>query len=829
MAAVIEAVVRLFTHYILPSGERVLRSGVHPLPEGAEEIKSGASYPAMMNWLASRFDGWGLRFIPLDSIIDVLDDDGNVVTKAFDTIEPVSGHSKFITWTQDETQVVLSVEGKGVKANIFKVLGLIVLAAVKTPKRLKELARLSYMVSTWEPVIAEYTHFKHVETDGRGAIKLSYFLDMLEAGCYNEATKNRIKYAAMKGKLKVAGFRLHGPKGQLKLEVNIVPDHIFGALHGFDVDIAIHADEWKKELVSGVGYFAHAWPKEHTDGPAMMDVQTASWMKGWMFPEAQVQEWVKAVFAQAIAAIRTGEMPKWMDVDLLEDEDGYEYARTTDLQNQAKQYVKWQLWGMKPAQSANLVYMAWLSLKQRAVSRDIWVPIPFAARHHVCTRRFVTDLCGYKVKSRPLGRVNYDPRVQCLVYSSWLFIKLADSHGGWDQDGDTVVIALRKDEDGNVVGVCWRNPDSSGEYSIVEVDEATIPVYFDDLEGIDMPSVKLANKPRTLAEVRARRDMRVLDSPEKVKAGRWNTLFAEILFLAQKANPHIGRVANADMVSASQDIEPEYDYPLEEKVDTCMGSPYLPAFEQIEAWIQHVWGLVAAHGRMDRFFVGGWKAKGASKKIKGRIPSDAKEDLVLYDGYFTRLHRFVIAEATAYGDELGKLSFELRARNPIGNGELTEHGYFPAEALPMVVRGQRLITWSEEEYERVAREFPRSKDEPNDWDPNSGPINKARRSEANKEIVRQAVATLQRIDDADRVTVLVAAYRFCCEANGEDVFGRPDRILYAHAGEDQVSVMDLWLEVLAKLGYASNEAIMYGEMIPIMEEELDRALARVLN
>lgn len=828
MATVIEAVVRLFTHYILPSGERVLRSGIHPLPEGAEEIKSGASYPAMMNWLTSRFDGWGLRFIPLDLLVDDLDDDGNVIVEAFDKIQPVDGHTKFITWTQDETQVVLSVEGNGVKANIFKVLGLIVLAAVKTPKRLKELARLSYMVSTFEPVIAEYTHYRHVETDGRGAIKLSYFLDMLEQGCYNEATKNRIKYAALKGKLVVAGFRLHGPKGQLKLEVNIVPDHIFGALHGFDVDIAVHADEWKKELISGVGYFAHAWPKEHTHGPAMMDVQTASWMKSWMFAEAEVRSWVTAVFAQAITAVRLGTLPKWMEVTLLEDEDGYEYARTSDLQNQAKQYVKWQLWGMNPSQSANLIYMAWLSLKQRAVSRDIWAPIPFAARHHVCTRRFVTDLCGYKVKSRPLGRVNFDPRVQCLVYSSWLFIKLADSHGGWDQDGDTVVIALRVTEDGDIVGVCWRNPDSSGEYSVVEVDVDSIPVYFDDLEGIDMPSVVLANKPRTLTEVRARRNMLDLATPEKGEKKRWNELFARALFAAQKLNPHIGRVANADMVMASQDLEPEFDYPLEDKVDTCMGSPYAPAFEQIEAWIQHCWELVAAHGRMDRFFVGGWKAKGASKKIKGRIPVSAKEDLTLYDGYFTRLHRFIMGEATAYGEELGKLSLELRARNPIG--DLTEPGYFPKEAQAMVMRGRKLVTWSMEQYEAVARAYPRSKDELNDYDPdNTGPINKARRSEANKQIVRQAVATLSKIDEADRVTVLVAAYRFCMEPNGADVYGRPDRILYAHAGEDEVSVMDLWLDVLVKLGYASGDAVMYGTMIPIMEEELNAALARVLN
>ncbi len=812
MSAIIEAVVRLFTHYILPSGERVLRSGIHPLPEGAEEIKSGASYPAMMHWLTSRFDGWGLRFIPLELVTE------------FDKIEPVSGHTKFITWTQDDTQVVLSVEGNGVKANIFKVLGLIVLAAVKTPKRLKELARLSYMVSTWEPVIAEYSNYRHVETDGRGAIKVSYFLDMLEAGCYHEATKNRIKHAVMTGKLRVAGFRLHGPKGQLKLEVNIVEDHIFGARHGFDVDIAIHADEWKKELVSTVGYFAHAWPKEHTHGPALMDVQTASWMKGWMFPEAEVRKWVKAVFAQAIAAVRTGEMPEWMDVTMLEDQDGYEYARTSDLQNQAKQYVKWQLWGMKPAQSANLIYMAWLSLQQRAVSRDIWAPIPFAARHHVCTRRFVTDLCGYKVKSRPLGRVNYDPRVQCLVYSSWLFEKLSDSHGGWDQDGDTVVIALRKTEDGEIVGVCWRNPDSSGEYSIVEVDRDTIPVYFDDLEGIDMPSVNVARRPRTLAEVRATRDMRVLSTPEKGKAKRWNTLFAEALFHAQKLNPHVGRVANVDMVMASQDIDPEWDYPLEDKVDACMGSPYAPAFEEIESWIQYSWDLVAAHGRMDRFFVGGWKAKGASNKIKGRIPTDVKSDLALYDGYFTRLHRFIIGEATAYGDELGKLSLELRARNPIGDGALTEPGFFPTDAhtRSMVIRGRKLIEWSMGEYTKVASQYPRAKDELNDYDEdNTGAINKARRSEANKQIVRQAVATLNRIDASDRVTVLVAAYRFCMEPNGADVYGRPDRILYAHAGEDEVSVMDLWLDVLSRLGYASGDAVMYGELVADLQARLD--------
>lgn len=804
MAAAIEAVVRLFTHYILPSGERVLRSGIHPLPEGAEEIKSGASYPAMMGWLVSKLD-WRIRFIPIDIIgefAEIQADEGWTMT----------------TWTQDDTVIILELMGTKTN-NVFKQLALIVLAVVKTPKRLKELARLSYMVSTREPVIAEVSHFPHDETDGRGAVTVSYALELLKA-CHHSATYRRIKRGIERGTIVTMGLRSHGYKGQLKLEVNIVPNNIFGALHGYDVDIAVHADEWKQELKAQGGWFTHAWPKEHTHGPAMMDVQTASWMKGWMFPEAEVREWVKAVFSQALAAIRTGIMPKWMEVTLMEDEDGYEYARTSDLQNNAKQYVKWQLCGMDPSQSANLIYMAWLSLKQRAVSRDIWAPIPFAARHHVCTRRFVTDLCGYKVKSRPLGRVNFDPRVQCLVYSSWLFLKLADSHGGWDQDGDTVVIALRKTEHGDIVGVCWRNPDSPGEYSIVEVDVDTVPVYFDDLEGIDMPSIVLAKKPRTLSEVRATLELRELSTPEKGKAKRWNGLFAEQLFQSQKKNPHIGRVANIYMVLAALGIDPEWTYPMEEMVDTCMGSPYEPAFEEIEAWIQYGWSLVAAHGKVDRFFTGGWKAKGASKKIKGRIPADVKNDLVLYDGYFTRLHRFIMGEATAYGDELGKLSLELRKRNPIG--DLTEPGYFPPEARPVAIRGRRFVDWSMKEYERVARTFPRSKDELNDFDPdNTGPINKARRSAANKEIVRQAVSTLLKTNEADRVTLLVAAYRYCMEPNGKDVYGRPDRILYAHAGEDEVSVMDLWLEVLAKLGYASGDAVMYGELLADVNARLD--------
>lgn len=815
MTAIMEAVVRLFTHYIFASGERVLRSGSHPVPEGAEAIKTGASYPAMANWLARNCE-WAFRFIPLDLLSE------------FSDITPVEGHSKFVTWTQDDTQIVFSLKGKGIMSNIFTTVGLSVLGVVKTPKRLKEMARLSYMWTCNPLVVAEVDHFPHAETDGRGAMKLSAFIRMLD-GCYDEATKARVKYAALKGKLKVAGFRYHSPKGQLKLEINIVPDHIFGALHGFDADIAVHSGEWKAELATTGGCFAHAWPKDHTYGPAFGDTQTMSWLR-FMFPEGEIQQWVKAVFAQAIAAVTQGILPKWMEVDLVTDEDGYEYARTTDLQNQAKQYIKWQLWGMETRQSANLVYMAWLSLRQRALSRDIWAPIPFAARHHVCTRRFVTDLCGYKVKSRPLGKVNFDPRVDCLVYSSWLFLKLADAHGGWDQDGDSVVIALRKCEDG-VVGICWRNPNSPGEYSIVEVDADTIPVFFDDLEGIDMPSVSLANRPLYLHEVRAGVQMRVLSSPPKGKGPLWNLRFAKKLFAAQKKNPHIGRVANIYMVMAALGITPGWTYPLEDMVDACMGSPYEPAFDEIEEWITYGWSLVAEHGKVDRFFAGGWNAKGATNKIKGRIPSDVLGDLVQYDGYFTRLHRFIVGEANAYGEELGKLSMAVRARNPIGGGALTEPGFFPTDdhTRSMVNRGRKLVTWSEEQYEAVSRAYPKHKDEFSEKDPdNTGPINKARRSEANKQVVRQAAATLGRIDSADRVTVLVAAYRFCMD-NGSDVYGRPDRILYAHAGEEEVSVMDLWLEVLARLGYATNEAILYAEMIPLMQEELDKKLFALFN
>ena len=101
---------------------------------------------------------------------------------------------------------------------------------------------------------------------------------------------------------------------------------------------------------------------------------------------------------------------------------------------------------------------------------------------------------------------------------------------------------------------------------------------------------------------------------EKGKAKRWNALFAESLFQSQKKNPHIGRVANVYMVLAALDIHIEWMYAMEDMVDACMGSPYEPAFDEIEAWIQYGWELVRQHGKVDRFFAGGWKAKGASNK-----------------------------------------------------------------------------------------------------------------------------------------------------------------------------------------------------------------------
>lgn len=831
-----EAVVYIYTHYILPTGERVLRSGSHTLPEGAEEIKSGASYPAMMNWMARHFE-WAFRFIPLNliSVATMPEDEDDVdpnIIWGFDNIGPVDGHKHFVTWTQDDRQVVLSIKGKGAAANVFVKLGLIVLAAAKTPKRLKELARLSYMALDEPLIVAECTNFQHSETDGRGAIKLSTALRMLEA-CNHSSTFNRVRRGIERGKIVVMGFRYHTPGGQLKLEVNIVPDHIFIAKHGKGIDLAVHAEEWKQELKTSDGFFAHAWPKEHVEGPAFADVQTMSWMQNWMFPEAEVREWVKAMFNKALAAIREGELPKWMEVNLVEDEDGYEYARTNDLQMIAKQHVKWQLWGMDLKNSNNLVYMAWLSLKQRALARDIYVPIPYAARHHVCTRTFVTELCGYKIKSRPLDVINYDPRVRCMVYSSWLFTKLADSHGGWDQDGDSAVFPLRVAEgnlerdgeiyiaDGDVITVPWRNPDSPGEYSIVKVDKDTIPVFFDDL-GVDMPSVSMKNRPKFLHEVRAGVDVRDLPAPKKGKRVSWNKKFARELFEAQQKNPHIGRVANIYMVMSALGISPEWTYAMEAMVDACMGEPCEEAFEAIEEWITYGWELVREHGRVDRFFSGTLRVNSQSNKVKGRIPADVLADLELYDGYFTRLHRFVVSEAMEYGENLGKLSLELRRRNPIG--DLAQDGYFPTDehTKALVAKGRTLITWSEKEYARVARTCPRHRDEFNPMEARfiTGPVNKARRSEESKEIVRGAVRSLLRLNPVDRVTVLVAAYRFCMESTDDNPNGKTDRILYAHAGEDEVSVMDLWLGVLARLGFADPEPVIRGEMVVAINEAL---------
>ena len=378
-----------------------------------------------------------------------------------------------------------------------------------------------------------------------------------------------------------------------------------------------------------------------------------------------------------------------------------------------------------------------------------------------------------------------------------MFAKLADNHGGWDQDGDSVVLALRVTENGDVVGVAWRNPNSPGEYAIVEVDLDTIPIHFNTLTGIPMPSIVLADRPDFIDEVRAKMTLTDLDEMPAPKKGKlWGRLEAGALLEAQMINPGVGRVANVYMCLSSMGLLPAWSPAMEDMVDTCMQKQYGPAFVQINEWLEYGYKLIKAHGKIDKFLTGSLEIPGVHAP-KGRLPKRVVKHMQQYEGYLSGLRRHVVKQANLYTDELTKTSMAVRQRNLIPT--ISDPGFFSTEERPVAALGRQMVKDADDGFEAASRLFPKYRDE-------NDPTNKLNRSLANRQVVRDAVEMLLAFDKKDRAIATVAAYRYCTQA--EDVYGKSDRILYASAGHDELSVMHIFIGALIRMGVASPDAIM---------------------
>lgn len=817
----------IFSHLITPLGVRMLASGIRAPRSCDVEIKTGGTVPALMDHIMGD-EPWEFLFIPLQITKDGKREDAVAVTGGSVSFSPALAGElpydfeslalelpKYFSFVSDNGNLVIQTKGY-LPANMGRISD-----SAKVAKRAKEWFRLVNSGIAGMPKLLELGDYAHEDTDGRAAVSVSWVCRAIISG---SATRDQMALRrdlrdVRNGKVTTILLRIMGPKGLLKVEANIVPDDTIP----YGRNVVFHGDEWKKELMFN-DWFSHLELKRHTTSPVLLDLQTASWMQEWMFPLPLMREVVGAYFDKARDAVRAGEFPEYMLRELDVDPDGfYEPAGTRDLQSMSENYVKWQLNGMKLNQSANFVFMAYNSIINKAKARDIFAPVPWAVRAHVCTQRFMTDVCGYEIPVEYANVVYFDERVNCLVYPTELFLALSANHGGWDQDGDSVVIALRMVAgEERFVGVVWRSPNSTGEYAIVEVAEDTIPWEFTDL--VDIPEVDLSKRPQFIDEVRAEQNLITLPVAPK-SDDAWSYVMTLRELATQLANPHIGRIANALLVYASLTggKVPTDMPPLEDMVDTCMQARYLPAFEIINAWIASVHEAIREIGRIDRFLAGDvvhdfygkavpWD-EDRFKPIAPRLPDTVLNGMARYDGYFTKLWMFVMDELLAFREDLKNESFRVRARNPIR--QLTGSGFFVAEDAPLASRGVNMVKWAEEEFSAIMRRYPVNDDR-------FYPIHKRLRSEANRDVVRRAVVSLNKLTLAERAIVLTAAYRFCIRrGEKQHTFGWSDRILYAYGPEGEQSVLDLWIEVLNHLGVADNSAIIAG----LLTEELNKLLS----
>lgn len=656
--------------------------------------------------------------------------------------------------------------------DVMSAIGIVIKNGPKLAKRLKEIVRISRYHTSAPANIKWFDHnvfyFDEKYVDGMNIISRTF------------ANKMGLRKTHVRG-----NFRHLMADGLIKGDAIIISDKQMVASHGQLYDMVIPKVNLKDEI-STTGWSFTTFNPHHAHNQAMFDVQSASWLREWLFPRTLMRDTLTNVIDNALESLRNGEWPSWMILaepshndDFGHINGGKEFA--ADAFN--RHYLRWQMHGMKAEHSASIMGMAANSFKSRLQSRldlrdrngdwkpMMWMPLSWAFYGHIMTHEML-EYAGYNIPEGKEDELIFHAESGSVSIRGSEFSAAFEQHGTWDLD-DSAKFFLRRDiSSGNLFVIIVRSPNSDGEWSYHKVSEIdALPWYHTYGE---IPEVDLSDAPKYIEEIMAEQIIQGL--PPAPESGEFYTAdVALATFNIQMENPGIGAVANAMMVYySSRRTSPERVLAtMGDMVDCVQQTPYTAGFEAIDNFTKTLWSEVMQYGMVDKYMA------------LTRMPKKLRGNVTTYEGYFFNLFSHYRKEVKRYTEQSRLIAFQARMMNPIeeinsmSNLDLTT--------------ASKWVMAAEKRFSAVNK----------DNKGNSAAM-KNRRTELNRQIIRDMVVALNKMDEAEANLLVLSIYRFCTIPGSEPGtrFGRSDRCLFSPLAEGEPTTMDIFIRALIAIGAA---------------------------
>lgn len=744
-----------FVHSLNQSEGRFMAFNHEDIPPG-EIVNTGSWVPALL-----------LYRLPAGTKM-------TVVFSGWDQ-EPARHVLNNFMWSDTSGVTVMSVDGHEGEWNYpMETLGIVVNGGPKLAKRLKEVVRVS-RYHTSSPAKIKWMSDWLVDQIGEKAV------DGMTIISRSFARKMGLKAYHVRG-----NFRHLMAEGLIKGDAIIISDKQMVETHGARYDIVTPKVNLKTEI-NTTGWSFTTFNPHHAHNQAMFDVQSASWLREWLFPRDLMKKTLTTVIDTVLESLRNGEWPSWMIMAETQHLDNFGHALgEPEYAAEAfnRHYLRWQMHGMKPEHSASIMGMAANSFKSRLQSRlnirdrndawkpMMWMPLPWAFYGHIMTHEML-DQAGYTIPEEYMTSLFYHAESGSVSIPGGEFAASFERHGTWDLDDSAKFFVRRDVNTGLVYCIIVRSPNSDGEYSYHTIGNLEdLPLYHTYGE---IPEIDFKEAPAFIEEIMAEQHVKGLPArPATVTVG-YDKDIAFNTFCVEETNPGIGGVANAMMVYySSLKKSPERVLAtMGDMVDCVQQTPYEAGFKAITEFTKGLWSEVMAYGMVDDYMA------------LTRMPQRLRPSVTTYEGYFTSLFTHYRKEVKRYAELSRLIAFMTRQANPIEE--------INALSDLDLTTAAKWVNAAEKRFSRITKE-------------NSGHLStmKNLRTELNRKVVRDMVTGLNKMseDEADRL--VLAMYRYCTIPGAETGtrFGRSDRSLFSPLTDGEETVMDIFIRALIKIGVA---------------------------
>ncbi len=800
---------REFTHHSTPYG-RIMSIGIVGFqPEGDCEVIDSGNYlphlllqhlPEGLSMIVRFINGTGVSTfcapeVPFTDVQSNLNEAfGGGAGNIFWWAEP-SSNSPTIVHLELIGDVPSDIVGWGAPV---KALGLNLTNGPKIIKRMKEIVRSCAYNDKRRPNIHWFM----------------YLGDPIAIDGGNCMSRKKANLMGIPKWVRRVNLRVMGPTGLVKGDATIISNAQMRRTWGQLYDFVVPTVNLKNEIATSGWWFATA-SAHHPHNQAMWDVQSASWLRTSVYPEALMKETLTNILDEGIRALEAGEWPDWM---LLSEGEAHldDSSSMHILEKAEKSFhnmgLRWQMHGLDVQASASILGMAANAFVAKLSSRlyrksasgrpspKLWYPLPWAMYGHVSTTAVIEELCGYTVPEEYRDKVWYHNESHSIIYPTDEFVRDFENHGTHDND-DGIRLLARTTEDG-VKGLVGRSPNSDGEYSVHDIVLETLPLHHTFGE---MPYMELAQLPPQIAEVQVGQIITGLPSDNWVRDSYFTEREANHSLQMELINPGVGPLANAMMVyyatfKCSPAMAPAS---MGDMVDALQQTPSEGAFTEINAFVERLWDEIQSSGAtVDRHL--------KTTRVPRTIEVEA------HSGYFQRLYLHFQAEVARFKEESRPIAFRKRA----------EHAVSYIMEMPIsdeeFATGAQWMKLANERFAQVRAEANRMR--------KLGLETQAKRFSAtgNKEVVRKVRDALLALDIPTRDMRIFAMYRWAVRpgANAFQRYGKEDYVLFNPAGKGEQTVMDLFCEGLIRAGVAHEPAIR--EVVAISAEDLSMQIIQAM-